>query len=84
MVQLTVVVLARNEATNLEACIGSCGKFPVVVLDMESDDGTADVAARMGARVVPVERVAEFDRARNLAGEVCETPWILTRTATAP
>jgi hopene-associated glycosyltransferase HpnB len=49
-----VLVPARNEARLLPLTLPSlvAQGHPVVVVDDRSDDGTADVAARLGARVV--------------------------------
>jgi dolichol-phosphate mannosyltransferase len=57
---LTVLILTRNEAENLEvllprviAVLASAAlQFDVLVVDADSPDGTAKVAARHGARVV--------------------------------
>lgn len=50
---VTVVVPARNEATNLPRLLGSLPVgLDVVVVDDQSDDGTADVARAAGVRVV--------------------------------
>lgn len=49
---VTVVVPARNEAVNIEACVGSLTRstypdFDVVVVDDGSDDGTGDLVRAM-------------------------------------
>ncbi|MCW5944136.1 MAG: glycosyltransferase [Fimbriimonadaceae bacterium] len=73
----TVVVLARNEAARIAACLGSAEGLDVLVLSMGSTDDTVGVAESLGARVVEVPFVEEFDRARNLASRYADTPWIL-------
>lgn len=73
----TVVVLARNEAARIAACLGSAEGLDVLVLSMGSTDDTVAIAESLGARVVEVPFVEEFDRARNLASRYAETPWIL-------
>lgn len=54
---LTVLIPARDEVARIGAClrsvIGQDGVGDVVVLDDESTDGTAGVAAGLGARVLP-------------------------------
>ncbi|MCB9536324.1 MAG: glycosyltransferase [Myxococcales bacterium] len=61
---LSVVVPARNEAANIEACVRSAlaldwpGPLQVVVVDDRSTDGTGDILARLAAedaRLVVVE-----------------------------
>ncbi|WP_119677590.1 glycosyltransferase family 2 protein [Indioceanicola profundi] len=52
-IPVTAIVLTRNEAENLPACLDSLARFAeVVVVDSDSTDGTAAVARDHGARVV--------------------------------
>lgn len=51
---ITIVIPARNEISNIEACLhalaeqaGLPGEIPIVVIDDESQDGTAAAVARM-------------------------------------
>lgn len=58
MVQVSVIVPARNEQARLEACLESLlhqdyrGGYEVIVVDDHSTDGTAAVAARFGITVL--------------------------------
>jgi len=50
---VSVIVPARNEAVNIEACVSSLAAstypdFEIVVVDDRSDDGTAELAAAVG------------------------------------
>jgi len=52
---VSILVPARNEARNIEACIGSLlaqdyPNFELIVLDDHSDDGTGDIVRRLGLR----------------------------------
>jgi glycosyltransferase involved in cell wall biosynthesis len=50
---LSVVVLTRNEAKNIERCLKSVQwADEIVVVDAESTDGTPEIAERLGARVI--------------------------------
>jgi (heptosyl)LPS beta-1,4-glucosyltransferase len=50
---LSVVVLTRNEAENIERCLKSVQwADEIVVVDAESTDGTPEIAERLGARVI--------------------------------
>lgn len=54
MIPVSVVVMTRNEAANLPACLDSVRGFrEVFVVDSGSADGTPDIAADFGATVVP-------------------------------
>lgn len=80
----TLVVPAYDEATALPRLLDSVdaarghheGRVDVVVADNGSTDGTADVAAARGCRVVPVER-RMIAAARNGGARAAETPWLV-------
>lgn len=54
MVDLTVVILTKNEEKNLKKCIKSFRDIPkrIIVVDSYSTDSTVDVAKSLGAEVV--------------------------------
>ena len=53
MADLTAIILTRNEEKNLEACIRSVEGFcsRICVVDSQSEDGTVELAKRLGADV---------------------------------
>ncbi|HYG89138.1 MAG TPA: glycosyltransferase family 2 protein [Azospirillum sp.] len=54
MIPVSVVVMTRNEAANLPGCLAALGRFAqVFVVDSASTDGTPEIAAVLGAVVVP-------------------------------
>ena len=71
---VSILIPARNERTNLEACLESC-RFAaeVVVVDSSSTDGTPDIAARLGARVVNFSWTGRFPKKKNWA--LANIPW---------
>ena len=80
MADLTVIILTRNEADRLEACIRSvrAAAKRIVVVDSYSDDGTCALAAELGAEVVqhPFEsHAAQFNWA--LEHVNLTTEWVM-------
>jgi rhamnosyltransferase len=73
--RISVIVRARNEAAGIGRCLRLLGEqdlepgtVEVIVVDNESSDGTAEIAARHGARVLSMpQREFSFGRALNLA-----------------
>ena len=51
--RISVCIVCRNEADRLAPCLASVAwADEVIVMDLESEDDSADVAARHGARVI--------------------------------
>ena len=72
---ITFVVLTRNEAANISACLHSLlPDSPKLVFDAGSDDGTVDAARAAGA-TVHVEPWRGFVPARTAAAALVTTPW---------
>lgn len=78
---LSLVVIAKNEADRLADCLASVPfAAEKIVLDSGSEDGTAEVAAAWGARVVHTDwpgHVAQKNRALSEAAQ----PWTLSLDA---
>ena len=76
-INISMVIIARNEADNLPRCLDSLRFFDdVLVVDDFSEDNTADIATRSGARVVS-HVMTNFADQRNWAmenGELKGTP----------
>lgn len=78
MTRISAVITARNEEANLPFCLETvkwCDE--IVVVDMESEDGTAAVARRYTDRVFGHEKVPAFDVAKGFAVEQATGEWIL-------
>lgn len=75
---LSGVVITFNEADRIARCLASltavCSE--VVVVDSGSTDGTAEIAARSGARVVHQAWLG-FGRQKNFAVSQARQPWVL-------
>ena len=76
---LSVVILARNEATNIERCLKAVNwSDDVVVIDDGSADDTPELAKACGARVIPHKFISFADQ-RNWAMQHAELQhdWVL-------
>ena len=76
--RLSVLVVARNEAANLEACLASA-RFAderVVVVDAASQDATLEIARRH-AELVSVRAFDNFANQRNAALGLASGDWVL-------
>jgi len=72
---ITFVVLTRNEAANIEACLASTpARSPKLVYDAESRDETVSLARAAGAAIA-VAPWEGYLRARNAAARLVQTPW---------
>ncbi len=81
-VMISCVIPTRNEAHNLAYAMASlhwCDE--VVVVDMESTDGTPDIAFSLGARVMAVERNPAFDMSRKVGLDAARNEWVLALDA---
>ena len=80
-VQLSVVILAKNEADRIQACIDSVRwADEIVVVDDESADATVQIAASLGARVLTRKMDVE-GRHRNWAYAQARHEWVLSLDA---
>jgi glycosyltransferase involved in cell wall biosynthesis len=81
MSKISVYTIAYNEAEKVAATIESVRwADEIVVIDSWSTDGTADIATRLGAKVVQVE-FKGFGDLRNQAIAACSYEWIFSLDA---
>lgn len=75
---LEVVIIAKNEAGNIEKCIQSAKKVSnqILLIDDFSDDDTAKIAENLGARVIK-RKFDNFANQRNFANEKANAKWLL-------
>jgi glycosyltransferase involved in cell wall biosynthesis len=75
---ISVLILTKNEAVNIEACVRSCSwSDDVIVFDSHSSDGTAEKAEELGARVFQ-RQFDNFGSQREAARLVdYKNPWVL-------
>ena len=78
MPKLTVTVITRNEAANIDAALDSVAwADEIVVVDAESTDDTAAIARRRGARV-EVRSWPGYSAQKNYAASLASHDWILS------
>ena len=74
---LSVLLLTHNEAARVASLLPALEfAAEVVVVDDHSTDGTAELAARLGARVT-VHALSGFGPQRAFALGLCTQPWVL-------
>ena len=80
---LSLSMLARNEAGQIEAALASVADFvdEMVVLDTGSTDDTVAIAERCGAVVHSIAWPGDFAPARNRALELVRGDWVLVLDA---
>jgi glycosyltransferase involved in cell wall biosynthesis len=79
---ISCVIPTRNEAHNLAHALASlhwCDE--VVVVDMESTDGTPELALSLGARVMAVEHSPDFNLSRKFGLDAARNEWVLALDA---
>ncbi len=80
--KISVVINTLNEEKNIERVIKSVGwADEIVVCDMYSDDKTAEIAQKLGAKVVLHSREGFVEPARNFAISKASNEWILVLDA---
>jgi glycosyltransferase involved in cell wall biosynthesis len=79
---LSVVLITRNEAARIGACLDSVRwADEIVVVDQHSADDTAAICRARGARVLEREMTAGFGEQKNFAIAQATQPWVLSLDA---
>lgn len=75
---ITGVVLARNEQRNIVACLERLRPHvdEIILIDMESEDRTVELARPLIDQLLSHERIANFDAARNIAIPAANCDWL--------
>ena len=79
MGKISVIINTFNEKDALARALASVKSLAdeIVVVDMESDDGTAEVAKKFDAKLYKHERVSYVEPARNFAIGKATGAWVL-------
>jgi glycosyltransferase involved in cell wall biosynthesis len=76
---LSVILITRNEAHNLEGCLESVAFADEwIVVDSGSTDGTREIAERWGAKVVSTSDWPGFGMQKNRALALAQGRWVLS------
>ena len=79
MTSLAVIVITKNEAHTIEACLHSVAfADQIVVLDSGSTDATAEIATKMGAQVSISSDWPGFGTQKNRALALANCDWVLS------
>lgn len=76
---LSLCMIVKNEKDNLPRCLASAKPYvdEIIVVDTGSDDGTPEIATKLGAKVSYFEWCDDFAAARNYAISQASGDWIL-------
>ena len=82
MSQISVVIITKNEAGNIVACIESAKKLSndIIVVDSGSEDATVSLAQRAGAKVKAIVWNG-YGHARNKGAKLASNEWIFSLDA---
>ncbi|HEX2388340.1 MAG TPA: glycosyltransferase, partial [Solirubrobacterales bacterium] len=76
--RISVCIVCRNEADRLAPCLASVAwADEVIVMDLESEDDSADVAARHGARVIERSPLPIVEPLREELAAAASGEWVL-------
>ncbi len=79
---LTLIVITKNEAANIERCLASVPfARQKVVVDSGSSDGTVEIATRLGAEVLQTADWPGFGPQKNRALDLARCHWVLSLDA---
>jgi hypothetical protein len=81
MAKLSVIIITKNEAENIRACIGSVAwADEIIVVDSGSSDGTPDICRELGAKVYECDWPG-FGPQKNRALDYATGDWVLSLDA---
>lgn len=71
MIPISVCIITKNEASNLEKCLQALQPYPfeIVVVDTGSTDNSKEIAAKYTDKLYDFEWIDDFSAARNFAAD---------------
>jgi glycosyltransferase involved in cell wall biosynthesis len=80
--KLSVIIITKNEADNIQACLDSVGfANEWIIVDSGSTDGTLDIARAAGATVIETADWPGFGPQKNRALDAAQGEWVLSLDA---
>ena len=77
MVDVSVLILAKNEENNIEDCIRSCSfAKEIIVIDDFSTDRTQEIAESLGAKVIQRNMNGDWGGQQTYAIKQAQCAWI--------
>jgi glycosyltransferase involved in cell wall biosynthesis len=77
--KLSVILITKNEALNLKACLDSVAfADQIVIVDSGSTDGTLEIARNAGAQIIQTTDWPGFGPQKNRALAAADGDWILS------
>lgn len=74
---ISAIILTKNEENNIKGCLESLSWCEeLIVIDDDSDDRTAEIAGKLGARVISHPLKEDFSQQRNFALQQAKGDWI--------
>ncbi|TXC85117.1 glycosyltransferase family 2 protein [Luteibaculum oceani] len=82
MTGISVAIITKNEAANIERCIRSVKNIAdeIVVVDSFSTDNTTEIAKSLGAKIIEQEFLG-YKEQKNFARDKCSNTWVLSLDA---
>jgi len=78
MIPISVIINTLNEAHHIQGCVESVRwADQIIVVDMMSDDSTAEIAAKLGCEVYSHIREGYVEPARQFAVSKARNSWVL-------
>lgn len=79
MSQISVCIIAKNEAANLDKCLSAISSFPfeIIIVDTGSTDSTKEVALKYTNNVFDFVWCNDFSAARNYSTRQAHNDWVL-------
>lgn len=77
MASISVIINTLNEAHNIQSCVESVRwADQIIVVDMMSDDDTAEIASKLGCEVYQHRREGYVEPARHFAVSKARNQWV--------